>query len=74
MLIPRKFFVLECLSLYSKFAGFLVKLRLILFTWSYQLKNIGQKNHGVLGKNNSNKKLKDQAVKEMFSKTKQKVV
>ena len=32
------------------------------------------KNNGVLGKNNSNKKRKDQAAKEMFSKTKQKVV
>ena len=60
---------------YSKFTAFLVKLPLILFTQSYyQLKNISQKDHGDLGKNNSNKKLKDQAVKEMFSKPKQKVV
>ena len=35
--------------------------------------NINQKDHGVFGKNNSNKKLKDQAVKEMFSKTKKKL-
>ena len=73
LVIPRNFFVLG--SLYSKFTGFLVKLWLILFIYSYyQLKNISREYHGVLGKNNSNKMLKDQAAKEMFKKTKQKVV
>ena len=46
----------------------------IIYIVILSAKDIIQKDHGVLGKNNSNKKPKDQAAKEMFSKTKQKVV